>query len=967
MTPFLKEVAIDLISKFGKEMKDICIVFPNKRSGVFFRKYFSECVDSVTWSPTIQTIEEFVIKHAKIQKGDTLNILFHLHDLFVKQATHCDDQIIKDQIDSFERFFPLGEILLKDIDEIDAYLVDSLKLFACIQSIYTEKLQFDFLDEEQKEIIGSFLGAVHIQNDSVEKRRFIFILQMLSEIYEEFKNQLLKQGFAYEGLIYRYLAENIEHLWGSFQRNRSFVFVGFNALNKAQEKIFEFLQEKNKALFYWDSDNYYIKNTEQEAGMFVRENIKRFSPEKLHEQPEYLTKRKNKIQFISVPLQINQTKILSQVFRKLQIDLSQEKEVEETVIVIADENLLFPVLYSLPEEISRINITMGYPFKDTPLCYFLKQYILLQSKRKLSSAQKIEYPAKDILAILNHNILRDKAKTTDLRKYIIDERLNYLDIEKIYESIDRSWHILFEPTQNGLDLCKNILQILFQLFNQLINNQYNNQVSNEVEKEYIYHTYTQIKRLMDIIQQRIAQTTEILSSSIVSKLLIQIFGSLRIPFSGEPLQGIQIAGILETRNLDFKNLIILGANEGILPASSRNNTFLTESLRRAFLLPTRKHQDAFFSYYFYRLLQRSENTAILYNSAVTDSNTGEMSRLLRQLVFELPELIEQNVLQQNLKSVSNPSIEITKNEKIKQKLQLYLIPPESGGISLTSKSMQNYIACPLRFYFKYIAKIQEMPLWQIEATQADFGNIFHSAISRIYRNTQTKILSSSDFDRLENKMDNCVRESIYELFPETKLQESLGGELEILFEVIKKYIRQILRYEKSLKSLQIVFIEEEKTGYYTKMELDDQRSVRLSAHPDRIDRVDQQLRIIDYKTGLVSKKISKIEDLFNSEKINNAVFQLFFYAWVCQNSYFKNSNMSLGIYNIQEMHDKDFSPAIKLEKELLEGGFLNENLDEFQSLLTTKIEELLNPAIPFNQTEVKENCNYCDFKEICIR
>lgn len=973
MKAFLEEVAIDIIQKH-KKLNRVCIVFPNKRSGHFFRKYFGQAVGKTSWSPNIYTIESLIKKFSGFLVPDKLTLLFSLFETF-SQVFDNERYYNHKLTYSFDKFYSTGELLLSDFNELDNYLIDVNQIFANIKDLAEIDAQYNFLDEEHIEAIKLFWQNFSDKNQSIEKQRYLELWKKIPEIYHIFSNHLINSKRAYTGLINRYVVEKIESKELRTNYFEKYVFVGFNALNKAEKKIFSYLLKEDKATFYWDIDEYYIIDKKQEAGFFLRENIKIFPNELNKKYPKNIKEKTKDIEIIGVPLEIGQAKSIQVILEKYIKENKDNLKLDRIAIIFTDEHLLFPVLHSLPPQIENINITMGYPFKDTPLYSLIDNYLKL-IKQIQNTDEAIKYYHKDVFSILQHPEIWSLNK--DLSEMVI---AHIKESNKIYIPEDYLLaykHPLFnlffkeiDLSDNGINVLTNLLDILSYLFTE----KNKDDIKENLDNEYIYQVYVQVKRFRELIVQYAGKIS--LSIDITIKFLRQLLDSIRIPFGSEMIDGIQLIGIMETRNLDFDKIILLNMNEGIFPSTSKKASLISENMRFAFDLPVIKYQDSIFAYFFYRLLQRSKNISILYNNITNYNSSGELSRFVNQIIFESDLKIVHKQFRNDLKPVVNQPILVEKNEQIMAMLQQFIAQGNFAKKTFSASAINKYLNCSLQFYFKYIAKIEEPTEIEEEMTPISIGNILHFSIESIYKEVLDKkkanVIEKADFKNIYPLIEKYVILGFkHEFDIPTKHEFEFTGTNIIIKDVINEYIKNILKYDESITPFHIIDLEQRK-GYSTKIQFNhngNTKNVIFYGVFDRIDIKDGVYRIVDYKTGNVKNTFSSIEALFDSENSsrNGIILQALLYALIFKNlPEYKNVNINTAIYGVRNIVQTSFTPYLKYNRKILMPNTLLELLPAFKDQLSNLISEIFNKEIPFNQTKNQDNCLYCPYKEICSK
>ncbi|MCK5028268.1 MAG: PD-(D/E)XK nuclease family protein [Bacteroidales bacterium] len=957
MESFLKHIAHDLYTRYSDKISDLCIVFPNRRASLYFKKYLSELSDKPMWSPETTTINELMQEISGLTIADNIKLLFELYRIY-KQ--------IKKSEESFDDFYFWGEMMLNDFDDIDKYLVNPEDLFKNLKSLKSIQDQFNYLSDEQVEAIQQFWQSFDLKKQSTHQDDFISVWNILYEIYKQLNAKLNKLGIAYEGMIYRTVADKIKGNEKIDLSHTKYVFAGFNALNNCEKKLFDYLNNNKLADFYWDYDQTYINNHHHEAGLFLRENINQYK------QPLSITSKdifkslseKKNIEIISVPSDVGQAKVITQKLKEAGDNISESPN--KTAIVLADEELLVPVLHSIPDTVDKVNITMGYPVNNTPVYSLLEHVIELQRNAKESKNGTTFYH-KNVLAVLNHQYVNAQfsKEATELLQFI--KKNNKIVITRDELAQCDFFKVIFIKVNTYLELSEYILNILHQVYNSLQNTGQENTIhTTSLEKEYIYHIYLSINRVKDVLHE---QQIEIKTETYI-RLIRKIIRNLRIPFTGEPLSGLQIMGILETRLLDFENLYITSVNEGVFPKTEAALSFIPYNLRRGFGLPTIEHQDAIYAYYFYRLLQRAKNVTILYNSSSEGMQTGEMSRFLYQLKFESEFEIIEKSLKYDINITQAKEITIDKSVEVIQKLNKFFT---TGEKYLSPSALSTYLRCHLQFYFKYVAELREQDELSEEVDAPLFGNILHQAMNYVYHDFIGKEITKESIQAIlksTGKINIAIDQAFKDEYFKSENKINYSGKNIIIRELIEKYIHQILKVDESLSPFQIVSLED---TYEIEIPISSNgktETIKLGGMIDRIDIQKNRIRIIDYKTGSDKLEFKNIEALFSDKKSdqNSAVFQTFLYSLFYQETKKPELQITPGVYSVRKIYDKNFDYRItQTEKPKLIIDDFNKVSKDFNKNLNELVSDIFNPEISFTQTEETKNCEYCAFSKICHR
>ena len=863
--PFLDQLARQLATEFGLGLGNLTVVFPNRRAGLFFRSYLAQRIEKPIWSPEILSIEEFFERLSPLKKADPLKQVFALYQAF-RQVGAAQD--------SFDRFFYWGEVLLRDFEEVDKYLVNPDDLFYLLKAQKEIDARYDYLTADQRAVIASFWQSYAGQEEGEDD--FSRIWEALAGVYQVFGDNLAAEGLATEGKLHRLVAEAAQNdaLESPFG---TVVFAGFHALTLAEETVVKHYIREFGARMVWDVDAYYINNKQQEAGETLRKyredrQLGKFFPDPL---PERLATPPTEVKFTGVPLAVGQAKTLGQQLKALSQTPGFRQE--RTVVVLPDENLLFPVLHSLPEEITEYNVTMGYPLRQTLLYAFLEHTLALQQGRRTGKDYTL-YPYRHVVALLRHPFMQhyEAEVANEWVKNIEHKNQLWVPAAELQQA-NEFYEALFTPLTQESALFDYLLEVLRYIQNHL---PWTEGASGHVEQEYLYHFYLHINRLRDVT---VEQGVELKLDTLL-KLFRTLIRSLRIPFSGEPLNGLQVMGVLETRNLDFDHVFMLSMNEDTFPTAPNRNSFIPYNLRKGFGLPTFDESDSVSAYLFYRLLQQAQTVHCFYNTEDTSQMKGEPSRLLQQLKYESGWPIEESVLAHPMELSSVEPITIQKTEAVLERMRRW--QPEyieEGKTGLTPSALSTYLACHLRFYFKYVAGIREPDEVDEQVDARVFGNLLHNTLEEVYLALMEKNghdeVRPEDFTWLRQFTKEELERQFANEFGQPHKPFHFEGRNVLIREVILELAYQILKFDEKHAPFRIVGVEA--TGMKLDLPLPNgQGAVRIEGIIDRIDEKDGHVRVIDYKTGKDEKRVPSIESLFerHSKKRNKAAFQTMLYG-----------------------------------------------------------------------------------------
>ena len=962
MKTFLQLVAQDLHSKIGNDLSRVAIVFPNKRASLFFNEHLASQSDHPIWSPAYVSISELFQQLSDQKLGDPIRLVCELYKIF-REETKSEE--------SLDDFYFWGELLISDFDDVDKNLVDADKLFANLQDLKNIMDDFDFLDKEQEEAIRQFFQNFSIEKHTKLKEKFISLWDKLGDIYRSYRSQLASLGIAYEGMLYRNV---IEALDTNALRYDKYVFVGFNVLNKVETRFFSLLQEAGKALFYWDYDLFYTRLPQQrhEAGEFILRNLEKF-PNELPETVFDCLRHPKKVRFISSPTENAQARYLPEWVRDtlLNKDLQEKPcEEKENAVVLCNESLLLPVLHSIPSEVKNVNITMGFPLAQTPVYSFINAVVELQTTGYHSETGRYSYDT--VQAVLKHPYTRQiSLKAEPLERELTKTNRFYPLPTELKQ--DDFLSLLFTPRSGIRAICLYIIELLKEVSTLYRQESEQDDIFNQLYRESLFKSYTMVNRLLNLIENGELQ----IRIDTLKRLLSRILNAANIPFHGEPAIGMQVMGVLETRNLDFRNLIMLSLNEGQLPKSSGESSFIPYNLRKAFGMTTIEHKNAVYAYYFYRLIQRAENVTLVYNTSSDGLNRGEWSRFMLQFLVEWPHDISREFLEAGQSPQSSRDICIEKTPEILNRLRnTYNFESNSKAFALSPSALNAYLDCRLRFYYRYVAGLKTPDEVSAEIDSALFGTIFHRSAELAYGDLSAngKEIRKEDLERLlrdDVRLQGYVDRAFKEEFFHVDLNErpEYNGVQLINSKVIGSYLRQLLRNDLQYTPFSMVGMEKKVQEEVTVNTPESPIKIRIGGTIDRMDCKGDTLRIVDYKTGGSPKTPTNIEQLFTpAEGRPNYIFQTFLYATIMSRQ--QSLKVAPALLYIHRAANENYSPVIEMGEPRKPKIPVNNFAffeDEFRERLQTLLEEIFGNETPFTQTENTKVCEYCDFRALCKR
>lgn len=910
MDSFLKEV-ISEIEKKDDNLSDLIFILPSKRAGLFLKQeLLKRNIDRTFFAPIILSIEEFITKLSGLHQIDTIQTLFDFYETYLTTHTHLDKE-------NLEVFSSWAQTLIQDFNEIDRYCIDQKSFFSYLSSI--QDLNHWYLQKEKTELI----------------QKYISFWNNLYDYYNNFKDKLLKKKVGYQGLLYRKASENIsDYIKHTKQKH---ILVGFNALNNAEQIIFQSMLEANVADIYWDADSFFLDNKYHEASLFLRDYRNNWNYYKEH---PFQWVRDNfssnkEMNLIGVPKNVGQAKLAGKILNSI-----PQKDLEKTALVLADESLLLPVLNSLPDAIDSLNITMGLPLKEVPVSSFFE---LLFALHKTTHPKGLYY--KLVLEVLNNQAsqwLLGNIRNQLISK-ITKENLVYISLEKLQSDIAKSKEmvieLLFSPWKNALEAIENCKKIILLLKKNLDQNQ------NSMELEYVYHFHLVFNRLFALCSTYQYVTT----IASLYYLYKDVMNSDTLDFRGEPFRGLQLMGMLESRCLDFETVIITSVNEGVLPAGKNMNSFIPYDLKRAYNLPTYKEKDAIYTYHFYRLIQRAKKVYLIYNTEDEGVGGGEKSRFVYQLEIDKIDnhRISNYIASSEIPKLQREPISIKKDQSILTRIK------ELALNGLSPSALTTYIRNPIDFYYKYILGIKESD--QVEETIAanTLGTVIHNTLENLYKPLENKFVSVQDIKVMIGQIDTEIKYHFRKEY--SKLDITQGKNL-LIFEVAKRYIYNFLKSEEKLltsgSTLKIIAIESNLKTQLRIPELD--FPVFIKGKVDRIDELDGELRIIDYKTGKVQKSDVVLMDwnvLTEDYKYSKAV-QVLAYAYMQYNENSISESFKAGIISFKNLKEGFLKFGTKTSvRGKVDYEITPEVFQEYVLELKKLISEIFNLDLPFIEKE----------------
>lgn len=918
MTSFLFDALKDLEHNH-RDISKLTFILPSKRAGLFLKQEIVKILEKTIFSPQILSIEEFIEDLSQLNSISNTDLLFEFYDVYKNIIPE------KDQ-DSFESFSKWGQILLQDFNEIDRYLIPQKQIFDYLNAIQelnhwsSEKNQTDFI------------------------KKYLSFWNKLTVYYDEFTTQLINKKKGYQGLIYREAVENIE----AFIQNigdKYFIFLGFNALNTAEETITQELLQNNLADIYWDIDEVFMNNPKHDAALFTRLHKTNW-PYFKNNQFKWVTNTYSNpkdISIFGIPKNVGQAKYVGELLQHIQV---KNRSLQRTAIVLSDENLLLPVLNSIPESVHALNITMGFPLRSIPLASLFDKLFYVHKNSKSG------FYHKDVISIITHQFIRPLFNidgddlANEIIKYINQNNIIYLDFEQltqiapsaksILSILFAGWH---NSTESILSKCSNLIFTIKQSLD-------GDKSRNKLSLEYLYRFHT----LFNEISRLNATYNHITNIAALHSVYEELLRHETLDFQGEPLEGLQIMGMLESRVLDFDTVIITSVNEGILPAGKSNTSFIPFDVKLENGLPTFKEKDAVYTYHFYRLLQRAKTIYVLYNTEADVLLGGEKSRFITQLQLEGIHKIQHQIIAPKVPKVEPVTKVVKKTENL---LQSIFTLAKSG---FSPSSLTNYIRNPIDFYYQKILKIREYEDVEENIAANTLGTVVHNTLEDLYKPLINEFLSIEILKGFIKRIEGQVA---YHFKKEYKEGDISKGKNLIVFEIAKRYVSNFIFNEiedlKAGNQIKILGIEANNT-----IEINIPNivfPVKLTGKVDRVDMYNGTTRIIDYKTGNVQQSEVEIIDwelITTDYKKYSKSFQVLTYAYIMHKSKQISLPIEAGIISFKNLNAGFLKFGIKenTRSRLKDTLITKETLHNFEGELKKLISEICNPDIDFIEKEV---------------
>ena len=915
-TSFLDKIATVLIEDYSKKLSKTIVVLPNKRAKIFLVEALKKQVENNILSPEIISIEDFIQEISNIRSIDPIELLFEFYEVYLSITEKANQQ-------SFELFANWAKTLLQDFNEIDRYLLDPSHVLSYLKDI-----------EDIKK------WGIEVENKTQLLENYIDFWKLLPNYYQSLYAHLLKNGVGYQGLIYREAVKNLNH-FSAAVKEKQYVFAGFNALNAAEEKIIQHLIASDQAKIYWDIDQTFLNDPYHDAGLFVRrfkESWKHYKSNPFEWIVNDFSQTKN-IQIIGTPKSIGQAKITGSIIDDF-ICENPIATLDKVAIVLGEENLLVPLLYSLPSTVGALNITMGYSSKNNPAQILIAKLFKMHTNALSRNNSSYVLYYKDVLDVLTHPLVEPFAKTSALVNSINQNNYTFIPHKKLLElnqNPSSLFLLLFEKWENGSIA---VLESLSTLLQTIKSNLSNDNEEEKITKAFVFAIFKVINKLINYYSKH----KHIDKIETLHAIYKQVIDLAEVSFEGEPLNGLQIMGVLESRVLDFDTVIVTSMNEGKFPAGKSQNSFIPYDVKRELGLPTFKEKDAIYTYHFYHLLQRAKNIYLIYNTESEGLDAGEKSRFITQLEVEKQQkhTLTHEIYNAVLPETAYLPMVIPKSEMVMKRLK------EIAEKGFSPSALTSYIRNPIQFYFQKILRISEVEEVEENIALNTLGTIIHETLRVLYEPFIGKFISEFDIQNCIKKIDSEVLIQFKEVYKEGEIKK---GRNLLAFEVAKRNVFNFLKVElESIKNGDAIkILELEKTFERMVQHPSLPFPVLIKGNVDRIEERNGTIRIIDYKTGKVEKAgvtLKSWKGLTDDIK-NDKIIQVLAYAYM----YEKNANgkpIEAGIISFKNLKSGFLPFAIKEEKESV--SVINQEIQSnYLDQIVLLLNEILDATIPFEE------------------
>lgn len=967
MTSFLEHIAEDIITKHGTDLSDITIVFPNKRASLFMKEMLAIKAGKPMWSPQYITISELFRRQTETVVADPVKLVCELFKVY--SAYHGTEEL------TLDKFYGWGQLMISDFDDIDKNMANADAVFSNITAFHELENKIDFT-QGQREAIERFFNIILDEDNSEIKEKFLKMWNSLADIYHKFNERLAGEGLAYEGALYRKVVES-KCLNLSSEK---YVFVGFNVVQKVERQLFSMLQEEGRALFYWDYDNFFMQERNSVSNEVSRYSyISRLKEKFVNELAPDRTdvfdtmKEEKEVKFVSAPTENIQARYVS----KWLMDNDRMLHGRRTAIVMCHETLLQTIIHCLPEEMPAVNVTTGYPLSQAPITTLVANFLTLHSEGYVADGKVFRLHF--VNAVLSHPYAKYiSQKARELRSTLNSMHRYFPNVEELMG--DDGLSLIFSP----IDREKNnynefIVRRLADIVKQIARNfPENKKQENGFAVESLFRTYTLLMRIVNLIEDR----DLIVDFDTLRRLMMQIIGSTTIPFHGEPVEGVQIMGVLETRNIDFDHVLLLSCNEGNMPKGINDASFIPHSIRYGHGLTTIDNKVSVYAYYFNSIIQRCKDVTIVYNNSTDGGGSGEMSRFMVQMMVEKPATwkLSKEALSAGQHSMISIPAEIAKEGKVADILD------EMDSFSPTA--INNYLYCQLRFFYNYVAGLKENDETDDDSIDNRiFGLVFHEASEIIYNKVKGAVITKEvlnyllkDKAGIYRAIDEAFRKELFKINDNSDFKPKYNGIQLINREVIRKYLEMLLRLDIRLAPFTIIGLEHDVYEDITICTDKGERKIKVGGRIDRIDKVrdnesgKEVIRVVDYKTG--SKEIkspsANIEAVFDplakSDSHRDYYLQAMLYSLlISRKRQESNVPVSPALLFIQHSYADDTNPTLYFKDKNVKEYINDISIygDIFMENLKRVMTEILDTSITFKPTEERKRCTMCPYYKLC--
>nr|WP_314865258.1 PD-(D/E)XK nuclease family protein [uncultured Flavobacterium sp.] len=915
-TPFLAKIAVVLIDNYSNKLSDTVVILPNKRAKVFLTEAIKNQVSQTVLSPEIISIEDFIQNIAGIRSVDAIEQLFEFYEVYLAITPSTQQQ-------SFELFANWAKTLLQDFNEIDRYLLDPSHVLTYLKDI-----------EDIKK------WGIEVGDKTQLLENYIDFWKLLPTYYQSLYDHLLAKGIGYQGLIYREAVKNLIHFLDTVQA-KQFIFAGFNALNAAEEKIVQELLAVGQAKIYWDADQTFLNDSYHDAGLFLRrfkENWKHYKSHPFEWIMDDFSGTKN-IQVIGTPKSVGQAKIAGSILEQTLLE-HPEKSLDKVAVVLGEESLLVPLLYSLPASVGYLNITMGYSAKNNPAQILVAKLFKMHTNSLSRNNKGYVLYYKEVLDILTHPLVEPYARTRELVKLINESNYTFITHQKLLDlnpNPSELFLLLFKKWETG---AVPVLETIISLLQTLKNNLSNDNEEEKITKAFVFAIFKVINKLMTYYSKH----QHIDKIETLYAIYKQVIDVAEVSFEGEPLNGLQIMGVLESRVLDFDTVIVTSMNEGKFPAGKSSNSFIPYDVKRELGLPTFKEKDAIYTYHFYHLLQRATNIYLLYNTESEGLDAGEKSRFITQLEVERQNKhnLKQEIYNAVLLETAYLPMKVPKSAAVMLRLK------EIAEQGFSPSALTKYIRNPIDFYFQRILRIREVEEVEESIALNTLGTIIHETLKTLYEPFIGRLISDLDIQQCFKQIDAEVLKQFKLVYKEGEIKK---GRNLLAFEVAKRNVFNFLKVEletiKAGDEIQIIALEQtfERLLEHPKLPF----PVLIKGNVDRIENRNGTIRIIDYKTGKVEKGNVSLSswDALTLDIKNEKIIQVLAYVFMFEKEA-KGLPIEAGIISFKNLKAGFLPFNFKSGKEeitRIDQDILNNYLEQIVLLLT----EILDETIPFTE------------------